>query len=636
MAQIHLDELDLSPAIQGWESPKPRRCVTGGPLRVAGQTYERGVGTHSVGYLALALDGRTIRLQAAVGVDDAVGERGLGAVHFIIRGDGRVLFDSGVRRGGEAAVAVDIDLTGVRLLELLADAPRDITHHGHADWCTVLFTYAGATPTTVVTPRGPTPVPLPQPAAPRFVAGHVWGVRPGRPIIWRIPVIGAEPLGLAAEGLPPGVVLDAETRCLRGYAPAVGSYDIRLTARNAHGSAERVLRLSVGARHCLTPPMGWNSWNAYGPSITQDIVEAEAAALVSHGLDAYGYRYANIDDGWQGVRHGDSAIPWAMQSNERFPDLAGYAARRHAAGQLAGIYSVPSLHSPQGLMGGSGEHPDGSSSRPFVHGDHEPTGAYRFFSEDIAQFAAWGFDYLKLDCQPSPAEVAAYAAAIRRSGRDIVFSLSAGMPRTRIEAYVNHANAWRTTGDLIDTWFAVRNKLKAQTLWAGIGGPGNWNDPDMLVIGETGPGWNAAPGPTRLTWAEQRLHVGLWAFFAAPLLIGARLGRLDEGTKALLTSPGIIELDQDPLGAPAQLIGYDRERGLLRLRRPLSGGRVAVALVNLADSPQSAALNANDTGLDGDWRLSDPWDEQELHHGAPAWQEELPAHGHRLLVLSPA
>ncbi len=634
MEYAHIDELDLSHALQGWESPKANRAVTGVPLSIAGQRFDRGVGTHTVGWLGIALHRSARDFSAQVGVDDAVGRHGHGRVRFLVRGDGRTLYDSGVVQGGDPAHRISLDVGGVALLELISDAPGDNTHQGHADWCEAVITFDGQRPVAVARSRGEPEILTPPPSpAPRFVAGWLLAAHPGSPVIYTIPCLGEAPLRFSAEGLPEGLQLDPARGIISGIAPSSGSYPITLQVGNSHGRAQRVLTLVVGGELALTPPMGWSSWNCCHAQVTADIVRANADALVAAGLHRLGYRYVNTDDGWQGSRSRQSTIPMALQGNAAFPDFTGMVADLHARGLSAGIYHVPNVHSPQGLPGATSGNADGSTTSEFVHGGDSPRGPHSWIREDATQFAAWGFDYLKVDNCPTVAETRTFAEACRAGGRDVVLSLSASIPLDLIPQYRQHAHLWRTTGDLIDTWFSIRNKLRAQVAWQGLGRPGGWNDPDMLVVGAVGPGWNAPLQPSRLSYAEQYLHVGMWAFLAAPLMIGGDLTRLDPFTRSLLANPELIELDQDPLGAPALLIDQDAERGLMRWRRQLAGEEVAVALVNLGDDPVAMGIDLAELGLDGTWIVRDPWRCRDVERITTGLRQAVPAHGLGLLRL---
>jgi len=636
MKTIHLDEIELSHALQGWESPKANRAVTGVPLAIAGQSFARGIGTHTVGWLGIALYKSAKRFTAKVGVDDAVGKNGWGKVRFLVRGDGRTLYDSGIVLGGETARNIDLDVSGLASLELISDAPGDNTHQGHADWCDGCITYENQAPTAMARPRGEpkqvTPKPIPNP---RFVAGWLLAARPGSAVHWTIPCIGAGPLRYFAEGLPGSLHLDAESGLISGFAPFAGRYPIRFTAQNEHGQAHRVMTLMVGDELAATPPMGWSSWNCCHANITDGIIRANAKALVDAGLHRLGYRFVNIDDGWQGSRSRSSNIPMALQANENFPNMAQLVEDIHSLGVSAGMYHVPNIFSPQGLFGASSEFADGTSTMTFQHGVSDGRGSHVWSRPDVAQFAAWGFDYLKMDNCPTVDETREINESIRASGRDMILSLSANMPRDLIAQYRRHAQLWRTTGDLIDTWFSIRNKLRSQVLWQGLGGPGAWNDPDMLVVGEVGPGWNAPLQASRLSYAEQYLHIGMWAFLAAPLMIGGDLTRLDDFTKNLLTNPEIIEIDQDPLGVPARLIDFDEDRGLMRWRRDLIGGEIAIAFANIGDETANLGIDLAELGLTGTWVARDPWRGQDLEKISSGIRCEVPAHSHQLFRIRP-
>ena len=146
----------------------------------------------------------------------------------------------------------------------------------------------------------------PAPATPRINSAKVFGVRPNAEILYTIAATGERPMTFSAEGLPEGVTLDSATGQITGRLSERGTYKITLTATNSKGSNSRELRLVVGDRIALTPPMGWNSWNCWGPTVTQEKVLSSARAMVEQGLNNYGWTYINIDDGWQGKRGGES------------------------------------------------------------------------------------------------------------------------------------------------------------------------------------------------------------------------------------------------------------------------------------------------------------------------------------------
>ncbi len=463
-----------------------------------------------------------------------------------------------------------------------------------------------------------TPAP---PLTPRINGASVFGVRPGSPFLYQMPVTGARPMRFSVEPLPPGLSLDAATGRMTGTLTQAGEIRVVLRAANAHGSASRPFRIVVGERIALTPPMGWNSWNSWAESINQDRVVRAAKALVSSGLVEHGWSYVNVDDAWQGVRGGPHH---ALQGNEKFPDMKGMVDAIHALGLKAGIYSTPWVTSYAGYRGGSGDDAAGSwhsASGPDAAKTNEANhrhGQFTFERNDATQWAAWGFDYLKYDWNPNDvAHTQAMSVALRATGRDIVFSLSNSAPIEHAAEFSRLANAWRTTGDIVDAWtkpvpqwwqHSVSDIGFNQDAWVPYGGPGHWNDPDMLVVGWIG--WGDKLRPTKLTPAEQYSHVSLWALLSAPLLIGCDLERLDAFTLGLLGNDEVIALNQDALGQSARRVAtFDNVQVF---SKPLEDGSTAVGLFNLGEVAQSATVSLKRLGLGSRQQVRDVWRQKDV------------------------
>ena len=622
---VWLDDLDLSPILQGWESAKARLSVYGTPLRIGGRNFARGVGTHTVSYTLVKLAGGSRRFVAWVGVDDIVG---LGRMVFQVRGDGRLLFDSSVMVGGQAALPVDLDVTGMDALELFVDAVDDMTHHGHADWADAHFVVSGKTPQIIPRPREKAVILTPPPGpAPRLYGARVIGARPGAPMLHCIAATGTRPMRYSAEGLPGNLVLDTATGRITGTVATPGSWQVTVRATNVHGTDTIALSVIIGDEICLTPPLGWNSWNAFGPTVSAEDVRRAAHVLVDSGLVQVGYSYVCIDDGWQGVRSADTDIPYALQANEEFPDMRGLVDEIHALGLKVGIYSVPHVHSCAGFTGGSADTADGRVLTEFQHGGNSHRGAFHYEYEDARQYAAWGFDYLKYDAGPSDDEMREMREALDASGRDIVLSYSANLHLDRVAVVSRYANCWRTTGDLIDTWFSVRAKLRSQRAWQMASRPGHWNDPDMLVIGSAGPGWNAPVQPTRLYPNEQYLHMTMWAMLNAPLLIGGDLTMLDAFTLGVLGNGEVLDINQDALGQQATLLWDDAAREVEIWRKPLADGGLTLALVNLAGTAQMVEVTREMLGIIDPWTVRDLWRQADLGDFGDKWSTVVPHHG---------
>lgn len=196
----------------------------------------------------------------------------------------------------------------------------------------------------------------PAPPTPRINGAKVFGARPGSEFLFAIPASGDRPMTFAAEGLPKGLSLDPSTGFITGRVKKPGTYLVKLTARNALGEATRELRIVIGERIALTPPMGWNSWNCWARDVTQEQVLSSARAMVESGLADHGWSYINIDDGWQGKRGGKHN---AIQPNTKFPDMKGLVREIHDMGLRVGIYSTPWIGTYAAHIGSYSDNPDG-------------------------------------------------------------------------------------------------------------------------------------------------------------------------------------------------------------------------------------------------------------------------------------
>ena len=453
----------------------------------------------------------------------------------------------------------------------------------------------------------------PPPLTPRINGPAVFGVRPGSPFLYRIPATGERPMEFAADGLPAGLAADAQSGIITGRLTQPGDYKVTLRARNGRGAAEKSFRVVCGEAIALTPPMGWNSWNCWAQAVDHDKVLRSARTLVSSGLADHGWTFVNIDDTWQGERGGPHH---AIQGNERLPDLKKLCDEIHALGLKAGIYSSPWITTFAGYRGGSSDDPDGKWERLQNYEPNKRLGKYSFAANDAAQFGEWGIDYLKYDWAPNDVEhTREMAQALRATGRDIVLSLSCSTPIESIGELSRWAQCWRTTGDIWDTWETPgpwQNSVSAigfnQDAWTSFGGPGHWNDPDMLVIGWVG--WGPQLHATRLTPAEQYTHISLWALLSAPLLIGCDLERLDAFTLNLLTNDEVIAINQDVLGRSARRIAT---LGAIDIfQKELADGGVALGFFNRGDVVHMVTAKLDRLGLGGPRAVRDVWRQKDV------------------------
>ncbi len=588
---VWLDQLDLSAATQGYGVPGKNKSVAEKTITINGKTFNRGFGTHAESSLFILLNGHATSFTAFVGIDDEV-DGHQPAVEFILIGDGKQLWKSGIMRLKDSARFCSVSLTGVKKLELVVTDGGNGNYYDHADWADAKFETDGAGSIVAVNSVSSTPyilTPAP-PVTPRINGASVFGVRPGSPFQFMIPATGERPMTFSAKGLPAGLKIDRNTGIITGKIAKAGTTVVTLSAKNAKGTAEKKFTIICGDRIALTPPMGWNSWNCFADQVSADKVKRAADAMVKSGLINHGWTYINVDDFWENHRNSkDSSLRGNLRDeagkiipNKRFGDMKSLADYMHSKGLKAGLYSSPGPWT----CGGS-------------------AGSYGYEKEDAESYAAWGFDYLKYDwCSyggvingmkdndPYKVGSLSYQGGnnlatamkpfklmgdyLKKQPRDIVFSLCQyGMSDVWKWGDSVGGVSWRTTNDITDTWNSVKSIALAQDKAAAWAKPGNWNDPDMLVLGTVG--WGN-PHPSKLRPDEQYLHFSLWCLFSAPLLIGCDMEKLDDFTLNILTNDEVIAINQDPLGKQATC--KDTIGNLLVYEKILADGSHAVGFCN--------------------------------------------------------
>jgi alpha-galactosidase len=361
-----------------------------------------------------------------------------------------------------------------------------------------------------------------------------------------------------------------------------------------------------------TPPMGWNSWNKFGCNVSEKLIKEMADAMVTSGMRDAGYVYLVIDDCWQIDRDAQGNI---LPDAQRFPSgmksLADYV---HAKGLKFGIYSDAGTLTCQKRPGSRG---------------------YEF--QDARQYAAWGVDYLKYDwcstsTQNAQASYSIMRDALLKAGRPIVFSICEwGTAKPWLWAK-DVGNLWRTTGDIQDCWDCKRD-------WGGMGvvhildlqdglesyaGPGRWNDPDMLEVGNGG-----------MTTTEYRAHFSLWCLLSAPLMAGNDLRSMPAEIKEILTNREVIALDQDPLGLQGRRVKREGDREVWA--KQLADGGRAVVLFNRGPKTAELSVSWSDIGypshLSADVR--DLWAGKDLGKLIGRFSAEVPSHGVTMVTIRP-
>jgi alpha-galactosidase len=615
---IRLDQLNINQTQQDWGDPHRDKSVDGHALSIGGAHFEHGLGTHAESTLYIAVNGGT-KFGANVGVDGEVTSREA-SVEFFVIGDGKELWHSGVTKAGEPPKSFDVNIAGVKNLNLKVGDAGDGISFDHADWADAQFQYSGKAPVAESSPRE-TAVLLTPPASPvpRISGPSVVGVRPGHPFFYHMPVTGSLPMTLAAASLPDGLTFDEQRGEITGAVASAGKYSVTLAATNSWGGAKRNLEIVVGDAIALTPPLGWNSWNCFANQVDDSKIRAAADAMVSSGLINHGWTYINIDDCWEGSRDANGMI----QPNEKFPDMKALADYVHSKGLKIGLYSSPGPKTCAGFE---------------ASWQHE--------TKDAQQYAAWGFDYLKYDwCSYSQVEDKSLPdrqrlmkpyqvmdAALRKLDRDILFSLCQyGMGNVWEWGAEVGGNCWRTTGDIRDTWSSMAGIGFSQSGHAPYAGPGHWNDPDMLVVGKVG--WGN-PHPTHLTPNEQYTHVSLWCLLSAPLLIGADMSQLDPFTLNLLSNDEVLDVDQDPLGNQATRIVKNGETEVWA--KKMADGSMAVGLFNRGEMPAEVTATWQDLGLTGRHRVRNLWRQKNAGEFDASFSATVPRHGVCLVRIFPA
>ena len=643
---VEVSALDISHATQEWGKPSADRSVGGNPLTLQGQVFAHGFGTHANGRLAIQLDGGARRFQATVGVDDEVGA-GKGNVTFEVIGDGHRLFQSVELHSGDQPVPVDVDLSGVHQLLLDVSSGEKPFFFGHADWADARILYVGTSPVAVAydPDAGGPPIPLglTEPANPVVHPPSVEGVFTGTRFLWTIPVTGKRPLRFLATGLPAGLALDPATGTLSGAVAKAGDYPVSVRVTNAAGTATGTVHVVVGLQIALTPPLGWNSYDAYGDSVTEAEILANARVMKDH-LQPYGWDTVVVDYRWYdpGAHDNNSnaraGATLAMDqygrllpAPNRFPSAAdgrgftSLAAQIHAMGLRFGIHIMRGM--PQQAVAancpiaGTPFHASDAADTSKeagcvwcqdmfgVKGDTEAGRAY--YRSLFQLYASWGLDFVKMDDTSKPyrtSEIDAVRSAIDGCGRSIVYSLSPGeTPFDQAAHVAAHANQWRVSGDFWDNWGSLRHEFQLAGTWQSIPGPGHWPDADMLPLGHLSVGHRSVGNDreTHFTQEEELTMVSLWSLLPSPMMLGGVMPEYNAYTQGLLTNPEILAVNQDPLGRAAINLPGDPNTPIWS--RELQDGSRAVGIFNLADDDEPVTFDPATLGMGSSVVVRDLW-----------------------------
>ena len=426
-----------------------------------------------------------------------------------------------------------------------------------------------------------------------------------------------------------------------------------------------------GALLAPTPPMGWNSWDSYGLTVTEAEFKANVDWLHEH-LQPSGWQYVVVDEGWylahpenadkKGADQGYTLSPDGLYlpAPNRFPSSAGDLGLKpladyvHSLGLKFGIHIIRGIPreavEKDLLIAGSSFHASEAADQtdlcrwnPDNFGVKDNAAGQAYYDAMARLYAGWGVDFLKVDCisQPYDAhEIRMVSEALRKSGRPIVLSLSPGPTPLDEAADVRlYAQMWRISDDMWDVWAkkpgeeafpqSLKNQFGLVSKWSPHVEPGHWPDADMLPIGYLGPrpGWGEAR-QSRFTLGDTRTLLTLWSIARSPLILGTNLTRMDTQIEAMVTNPEVIAVDQRSTGNRPVIETPD-----IVAWTALEGGDHLVAVFNLSDAPQTITEEWRALGLDrSSYRVRDLWEREEL--GAQrSLRVSVPAHGSFLLLL---
>ncbi len=508
---------------------------------------------------------------------------------------------------------------------------------------------------------------------------------------------GQRPVTITATGLPEGLTLDPGTGNITGSVSRPGEYAVTFTAANAAGKSEASIRFIIGPAICLTPPMGWNSWNCFNVHIDEGKIRGAADAMVATGLIDHGWTYINMDDRWEGTREAAGNI----RSSDQIPDMKALADYIHGKGLKIGLYSSPGPRTCAGAVG-SYEHED----------------------QDAATYAGWGMDYLKYDwCSYGgiaaviqeeryaallPAdkveELKALAAekavlGMRRYGHDALSlpqtdelkaaeAKSANLDKQHIVARLKevsaaigalHAEARtiapdKAAGIDVEIDKEPYRKMRASldkvnrdivfsfcqygmgnvwewgaetggNLWRTTGDiSANWPSVESHGFGQNGlqkwaaPGhWNdpdmLEAGNGNLTPDENYTHMTLWCMLSAPLLIGCDMPKMSPFIVSLFSNDEVLAVNQDALGRQGWRARQDGQTEVWM--KPLAGGSLAVAFFNRGDSPADVSVQWADLKLTGPQAVRDLWRQKDAGVQQAGYSAHVAPHGAELFKVQP-
>lgn len=510
-------------------------------------------------------------------------------------------------------------------------------------------------PDTDLTAREQQIIAAAQPATiPEFHCPLVVGILPHTPFLFCLSATGQRPLTFSAKDLPQGLSLDPETGIITGMLRRRDEYMLTAVAENSAGVATTKIKIVCGGTLALTPPMGWNSYDAFGDSVRESEILSNALWL-KRKLQPVGWDTIVVDFRWydslaDGIRVQNpegvtlDQFGRCIPPANRFPSAADGAGFKNLADEIHAMGLKFGIHIMRGIPRKAVEQnrpiagskftaaqaalPEGDPNRTCVwnsdmFGVDATTAAGKAWYESIArQYAQWGVDYVKCDDIANMLrggiygsnEIEALSLALRHSGRSIVLSLSPGpAPVTQAAHLEEFANLWRISGDFWDNWRSLNNQFRLFDQWHGYGKPGHWPDGDMIPFGHICQR-NRDVHPdrwTRFTRNEQLTLMSLWALAPSPLMLGANLPDNDPWTTALLSNPEVLAVDQDALGLQGQQRGATTSGAEIWTKK-LADDSIAVGFFNRGEKLLTMDYPWRNLGFTDGAQVRDLWIRKDL------------------------
>ena len=447
--------------------------------------------------------------------------------------------------------------------------------------------------------------------APRIQSPGVHGASPGKPILYRVPVLGERPMTFSVTGLPEGLTMN-EKGIFSGAIAAEGNYTVTFRAENARGVDEKEITFEIAPDHVMiTPMMGYTTWTAYVLEASDACIRETAQVLEDSGMAEYGYNYVNIDSSWQDDFDEDKGY---VTPNEKFPDMKKLCEDLHALGFKVGIYSTP-LYTAFGSV-------DESKNTGVTRGAVDPRfpipkEVERYIGicmehhekEHAAYWADCGFDYLKYDWVPCDTYNAhLMKEALLTSPRDFAYCVTTAALFEYVEYWSKHCCLYRNGPDAWGNWDNFLSVINDKDRYLPYVNPCHYYDMDMMSVGEAQPCFSSIPSHDEML-SMYSMHV----IFPSSIQITCRMKDLTDWDLDMLCNEEIIAVNQDPACLPSQPFFEEKsDKGRIKVyKRPLHDGSYALGIFNLGETDMTYTLPDD---MPSAATVRDLWAKEDISH----------------------